>query len=272
MKLIPFSELFRTDFMISEAVVKSQYWFDRGNVYSCLGKPKPSHTLLWFKNCRARITDSEGNVLEAAQNQMTYMAKSIEYTVEFFDTAPEREDTFVLHFQMQDATGEDIAPTLLPTLCIRDVDISMALAIESIAEECKKNIACLPQINAELYRIFATICKKARKGIIKSRYSYIRKGIDLLESDSDLSMEEIARLCGVSEGYFRRLFREYSGDNPMDFRQKHRIEKAKQMLLLDTLTVGEIARELHFSDIYHFSKTFKKIVGISPTEYQKGRP
>ena len=145
----------------------------------------------------------------------------------------------------------------------------MAMAIESTAEECNKNIACLPQINAEIYRIFAAICKKAHKGIIKTRYSYIKRGIDLLENDSDLSMEEIARICGVSEGYFRRLFKEYSGYNPMDFRQKHRIEKAKQLLLLDNLSVGEIARELHFSDIYHFSKSFKKIVGVSPSEYQK---
>lgn len=270
MRRIAFTELFHTDFMISEAVVKAQNWYDRGNVYSSLGKPKPSHTLLWFKNCSARITDHRGNIIEVARNQMTYMAKSLQYIVEFFDTAPGQDDTFVLHFQLRDAEGVDIAPSLLPTLCVQEVDISMAMAIESMAEECKKNIACLPEINGEIYRIFAAICKKERKGIIKSRYSYIRKGIDLLENDSDLSVEEIAHICGVSPGYFRRLFREYSGDNPMDFRQKHRIERAKQMLLMDTLTIGEIARELHFADIYHFSKTFKKSVGIAPTAYRKG--
>jgi len=39
--------------------------------------------------------------------------------------------------------------------------------------------------------------------------------------------------------------------------------------LLDTLSIGEIAEELHFSDIYHFSKTFKKLVGTSPQNYVK---
>ncbi|MBR5459479.1 MAG: helix-turn-helix domain-containing protein [Clostridia bacterium] len=270
MKQIPFNELFHTDFFISETIVKAQNWYDRQNVYSCIGKPKPSHTLLWFKNCRGKITDKSGNVLEVGLNQMTYMSKDIEYTVDFYDTAPDRADTFVLHFQLKDASGEDIAPAFSPVLCITDVDISMAMAIESTAEECKKNIACLPLINSEIYRIFAFICKKAHKGIIKTRYAYIRRGIDLLENDSDLSMEEIAHICGVSEGYFRRLFKEYSGYNPMDFRQKHRIEKAKQMLLLDNLSIGEIARELHFSDIYHFSKAFKKTVGVSPSEYRAG--
>ena len=90
-----------------------------------------------------------------------------------------------------------------------------------------------------------------------------------MESNSDKSLTEIARICGVSEGHFRKLFREYSGENPIDYRQKYRIEKAKQLLLMDMLSVDEIARELHFSDIYHFSKTFKEIVGLSPKNYVK---
>ena len=54
----------------------------------------------------------------------------------------------------------------------------------------------------------------------------------------------------------------------MEFRQRHRIERAKNLLLSDEqYTVGEIARELNFSDIYHFSKTFKKICGVSPNKF-----
>ena len=104
---------------------------------------------------------------------------------------------------------------------------------------------------------------------IKNKYSYILKGIELMENDSDMTLSEIAHVCGVSEGHFRKLFREYSGENPIDFRQRHRIEKAKRLLVSDTVSVENIAMELHFSDIYHFSKTFKKIVGVSPKKYIK---
>ena len=84
------------------------------------------------------------------------------------------------------------------------------------------------------------------------------------------TIAEIAEQCGVSECYFRRLFQEYSGESPMNFRQRYRIEKAKQLLLSDEhYTVGEIAEMLGFSDIYHFSKTFKKHFGLSPREYIK---
>ena len=269
MRIVPFEELYYTDFLISESLVKPQNWYNRSNYYSCIGKPKPSHTLLWFKNASAKITDSNLNVIEVKKNQLAYMSKDIQYSVEFFDTAPDQVDTVVLHFQLKSVDGDDITPSMVPVVCLKDIDISMQMEIEMIADEFKKNLVCLPEITSVIYRIFAYICKKQHRRIIKHKYAYIREGINLLESNCDKSMEEIAEICGVSEGYFRRLFREYSGDNPIDFRQKHRIEKAKQMLLLGSFTVGEIAHELHFSDIYHFSKTFKKFVGVSPQNFIK---
>ena len=107
-----------------------------------------------------------------------------------------------------------------------------------------------------------------KKKTTKNKFACIKLGIDLLEQNTNLSISEIAKQCGVSECYFRRLFQEYSGESPIHFRQKHRIEKAKQLLLSDQhFTIGEIAEKLGFSDIYHFSKTFKKFCGRSPNQF-----
>jgi hypothetical protein len=62
-KIIPFEELYYRDFFISDPISKPQNWHSRGNIYNALGKPKLSHTLLWFKNCSATITDSHGNAV-----------------------------------------------------------------------------------------------------------------------------------------------------------------------------------------------------------------
>lgn len=261
--------MYYSNFIITESLAKPQNWYERNNFYSCISKPKPSHTLLWFKNCRGRIIDKDSNVINVEKNQLTYMSKYLEYTVEFFDTAPNQTDSVVFHFQMTDTDGNEFAPTMSPQICIKNVDVSLGMAMEIAADEFKKNVVCVPEITSVIYRIFAKTCKKHRATIVKNKYAYIRAGIDLLENNTDKSIEEIAEICGVSEGYFRKLFREYSGDNPVDFRQKHRIEKAKQMLMLDTFTIGEIASELHFSDIYHFSKEFKRIVGVTPSAYKK---
>ena len=269
MRIVPFIELYNSEFIITEPLAKGQNWYTRNNVYSCIGKPKPSHTLLWFKNCRARITDTRGNVLNAEKNQVAYMSKGIEYTVEFFDTAPDQDDSVVFHFQLKTIEGEEITAALTPQICIKNVDAGLILPIETAAAEFDKNIVCVPVITSVIYQLLAIACQRYRKRVVSHKYKYISEGIELIESNSDKTLNEIAKICGVSEGYFRKLFKEYSGENPVDFRQKYRIEKAKQLLLLDTHSIGEIAEELHFSDIYHFSKTFKKLTGISPQRYMQ---
>ncbi len=269
MKIIPFRELYHTEFVITEPLAKGQNWYSRDSVYSCIGKPKPSHTLLWFKNCRAVITDKSGKALNVEKNQVAYMAKTLEYTVEFIDTAPQQDDTVVFHFQLTDAEGRDIAPMLSPVVCIKDVERPIAMQMDDAASEFYRNIVCVPAIKAVIYQLMALACQRQRRKTLHHKYEYIREGIELMESNSDKTLSEIARICGVSEGYFRKLFREYSGENPIDFRQRHRIEKAKQLLLIDTLSIGEIAEELHFSDIYHFSKAFKKYCHCSPSQFLK---
>lgn len=268
MEFVSFEKLYHTEFFLSEVLAKPQHWAIRGNVYKALGKPKVSHTLLWFKNCSATITDSHGKVLEVAKNQLAYMAKGLEYIVRFHDTDPTQEDTVVIHFQMTDRQGNDLYASPYPMICVSNVDSSLALSIEMLVQECKNNVVCIPTLCGELYKILALICQKQKRRITRDKYACIRLGIQMLEQDSDLSISEIAAKCSVSECYFRRLFQEYSGETPMNFRQHHRIERAKQLLLSDErYTISEIAQELRFSDIYHFSKTFKKLVGVSPLKY-----
>ncbi len=270
MPVIPFEKLYNTDFVITEPMAKVQYWQQRGNTYSAIGKPKISHTLLWFKNCYAVITDKNGTVLPVHRNQLAFMSKGTEYTVNFLETNADREDTVVIHFQMTDSAGEDIFPILQPVVCIKDVDIEFAMLMDSMAEEYTHNIVCLPELKASIYKILTAICQKQKRKSTKSQFTCIREGIKLLEQNSNLKIADIAAHCGVSECYFRRLFKEYSGESPMDFRQHYRIEKAKQLLLSDEgLSISEIAEELHFTDIYHFSKTFKKYTGLSPNHFLK---
>ncbi len=268
MKTIPFEKLYNTDFYISEPLAKAQYWYPRASVYTAIGKPKPSHTLLWFKNCSGVIYDKSGYILNVKQNQLIYTSKYAEYRVEFIDTNPDREDTVVIHFQMTDFSGEDISPSPLPVVCMKNVDIQFSMLIESMVTEYKNNFVCVPELKSSIYKLLSEICQNRKRKSAKNKYACISAGIQLLEQNSDMKISEIAKLCGVSECYFRRLFMEYSGLSPMDFKQHYRIEKAKQLLSSgEGLSVSEIAEELGFTDVYHFSKTFKKFNGISPSRF-----
>ena len=267
MKIIPFEDLYHIEFIISEPFSKEHNWFSRNNFFSSINSPKPSHTLLWLKNCSAKITDKYGNSVYAKKNQILYTAKGAEYSIEFFDTAPDQADTIVVHFQLRDTNGNDIAPADNFEIAVENVDISLSLKLQKLADEFKKNIVCVPDAVSVIYRLFAIICKLKRRDNTSDRFNCIKEGIELLENDTDMSIKDIAKICNVSECYFRRMFKEYSGESPIEFRQKHRIEKAKQLLSSGILTIGEISRELYFSDIYHFSKTFKSIVGVSPKKF-----
>lgn len=113
MKIIPFEDLYTTEFYITESFTLEQNWFDYKNHFSCIGMPKPSHTFLWFKNCTAVVTDKTGENFKIEKNQMVYFSKGSEYDLRFFDTKPNQVDTVLIHFQLKNSDGEDISPRVL---------------------------------------------------------------------------------------------------------------------------------------------------------------
>ena len=110
MRVIPFADLYYTEFIVGEVLAKPQNWFERKNIYSCFGKPKPSHTLLWFKNCRGRITCKDGTVINVEKNQLAYMAKTLEYMVSGtpvlssrLDGIPKEYENYIFYFDENSA-------------------------------------------------------------------------------------------------------------------------------------------------------------------------
>ncbi|MFA5561516.1 MAG: AraC family transcriptional regulator [Eubacteriales bacterium] len=81
--------------------------------------------------------------------------------------------------------------------------------------------------------------------------------------------EQLARVLGVSEVYFRKLFTKKYGVSPMRYRNHLRIEKAKDMLLFDFDRQEGIALMLGYHDVYHFGKAFKMATGMTPGEWKK---
>ena len=85
----------------------------------------------------------------------------------------------------------------------------------------------------------------------------------------ECSIGQIARMCNVSEIYFRRLFKEYSGLSPMEYRLKRRIERAKNYLAYEDMSVAEIAELLGFVDTAYFCKQFKAYTGVTPLGFKR---
>lgn len=88
---------------------------------------------------------------------------------------------------------------------------------------------------------------------------------------SRITLDDIAKKCFRSKNDITRQFKKKYNTTPHDYLLGLRIGKAKHMLVNSKKTLAEIANHLCFSSEYHFSKIFKKKVGISPGEFRKKR-
>jgi AraC-like DNA-binding protein len=84
-----------------------------------------------------------------------------------------------------------------------------------------------------------------------------------------ISIKDLAKKSGLSESHFRKLFHQVHGVSPKIMYSQVRIRKACELLTYWNMNVTETAEHLNFSSVYSFSRTFKNILGISPTQYLK---
>lgn len=103
-------------------------------------------------------------------------------------------------------------------------------------------------------------------------YEMIKPSINFMEEhyyDFDITNEDLARVSNVSTVYFRKIFKKLYGVAPIHYIEIRKIEKAKELLHTEELSITEIASAAGFKDIYHLSRSFKKITGFSPNKYRK---
>lgn len=81
--------------------------------------------------------------------------------------------------------------------------------------------------------------------------------------------EYISQKLGYDYTYLSNMFSEVKGITIQQFIIVHKIEKVKELLLYDELTLTEISYKLQYSSVAHLSNQFKKTTGLSPTFYKQ---
>jgi len=80
---------------------------------------------------------------------------------------------------------------------------------------------------------------------------------------------EVAREVGLSYENFRKRFAAFTGESPGQYQKRRRLEWACAAIYQREHTIKEIADELGFCDVFHFSKAFKQVIGTTPSEYRR---
>ncbi|WP_338554350.1 AraC family transcriptional regulator [Paenibacillus sp. KS-LC4] len=107
-----------------------------------------------------------------------------------------------------------------------------------------------------------------KKAAVTQRLTEILSYIQL-NSGSDITIQDLAQRACLHPNYFIRMFKEQMGVPPIQYIARLKIEKAKELLADSSLSVSEVAEQTGFNDLFYFSKQFKKIAGVSPTEFRK---
>ena len=116
--------------------------------------------------------------------------------------------------------------------------------------------------------------KTAAEGVNFESYSkgYVVKNIlNFLNENyaQHVSLDQIAKNMYLSPVYISKIFKEQTGDSPINYLINVRLEKAKEMLEDGRGNIRSISAMVGYEDVYHFSKLFKKHYGVSPMNYRK---
>jgi AraC-like DNA-binding protein len=87
--------------------------------------------------------------------------------------------------------------------------------------------------------------------------------------NSLMSLEQVARECLVDRAYLCRLFRRYDHQTPHQFLMRRKMHVAAELLQQPDVLVKQVAAQLGFQDPFHFSRAFKRVLGLSPEAFRR---
>jgi AraC-like DNA-binding protein len=150
---------------------------------------------------------------------------------------------------------------------------TMEEIFQEIIHHSKKEITGYQQIMAgELMRLVGWV------HAISKRSNFREQGVDSMLDRAKYmlrypknypSMEAVADSLNLGYSKFRKLFKEYTGISPGQFRMQHQIRQATELLATSSLSIQQISDQLGFESTQYFSRILKKKTGRTPGSYRK---
>jgi AraC-like DNA-binding protein len=131
-------------------------------------------------------------------------------------------------------------------------------------------------ISTALGRLFG--CLKANERAAndrgREREERILRSIQYMRNhlDEPCSLEELAEVARFSPSHYSHLFKQQTNTSPIRFFIRLKMQRACELLHTTNQTVAAIGRQVGYTDSFHFSRMFKKVIGKSPTAYRETSP
>ncbi len=187
--------------------------------------------------------------------------------------AEENPEIYWIHF-----SGSDI-PSLLSSFQIRDSHIGIHPALKQVFEEIILELQLhkfrfQDVAGADFHRLLALFNRFMHvQDSAQTDNSPIDRLITQLHRHymDDWDIRAMADFCHLGVDHFSHRFKDTVGVSPVRFLTGLRVERAKELLLTESLSVSEVARLVGYQDPLYFSRVFKKFTGISPGMFHGNR-
>jgi AraC-like DNA-binding protein len=144
------------------------------------------------------------------------------------------------------------------------IDLGMVEIMEDITLEQRE------QLKVNLLRSGLELLDDKKSILIEKIKGVIIEMIHYQEELPKINYSEyISEKIGNDYTYLANIFSEVKGITIQQFIIIHKIEKVKELLLYDELSLTEIAYQMHYSSVAHLSNQFKKVTGLSPSFFKQ---
>lgn len=274
MKEIKIEDIYQLKYSVKVLNSIKQIWRDN-DTYNFIGNKKKQHLFLFFLNCNATIKLKNGEKLFAPNDSIIYIPEESEYEIIFSNCDVKSPyNSISVNFKLYDQEG-------IPFAFSNEIKIfnlkeypQIHKGAAKIADSDSAALKCPMRTNGLFYLLISDISSFCHiNEHIVPKYNVIAKGIQALESgcDNQVKINDLAKMCNVSPMYFRKLFKEYSGITPVEYKLNSMISQSKQYLIFSGKSINEITDILGFSTPTYFCRIFKKKTGLTPMQYVKNK-
>jgi len=255
-----------------------------------LGQPSPKllfHNLLEIGFCHSgegtlTIEDSElpysPGTFTIIPRNVLHDTRSKRGSLNFWEYIFVDEKLFLEKFYLGAFEGKGIFDGIETSFLVSNdrEQPAMAAKVTAILEEFRTRQKYYKEnVNALLISLFLSHARAKQPqaigdDIVKNR-SAIMAILEYIDNnfDEDMTVTSLAKMCSVSEPYFRRIFKSVTDRTPLEHINRVRIQKACVFLLRDEESIINVALKCGFSSVSTFNRNFIRYVGCTPSEYRQ---
>lgn len=227
--------------------------------------------IIWQSGVEYRMVSDDGNILILLGVNFDFTQANRHLVIPI---PPESVKAFHEYKILESVSFHDM-PMMNHLVYLRNMQTLESTLQDMLKEYQSQKIFCAQRLSGLFLSVLSQCYRTLSLG--QGRRSFSAARIDEILNyvqehyAEDITNEKIGQQFNYHANYLNKQVMKYTGKSLHQYLLSYRISKAVDMLTSTDMTISEIAAATGFSDIYHFSKTFRQRTGISPTELRSSK-